>query len=362
MGTARVLHPDELPSLGSKPLVSVLVSCYNYERFVGACIESVSAQTYPHFELIICDDGSKDNSRRVISLWSHKDSRIRLIEQAHGGMAACLNASWNASQGGIICLLDADDTFLPDKLATIVAAFRGNPNVGFIAHRAIRTDAAGRPRGVLPLLRCPPSGWCAQDIFDHGGILPNVPPTSNLSLRREIAQKLFPLPEEFRGYAECVIQRLAPLMTHLCSLDRALSTWRLHGANDANAHSLSASQIERELGILQQLWRVQREYIKNLDPERAHSFPAVHHSEYYCRLAYILSRLKSSGDSGHLHKQLLSCRGFGERPALERLFWRVTPYLPVAVVHSASNLLMTQGRTKQIIAQIAKIGCRTPSP
>jgi hypothetical protein len=82
----------------------------------------------------------------------------------------------------------------------------------------------------------------------------------------------------------------------------------------------------------------------------------VNQSEYYCRLAYILSRMKSLSDSARLHKQLLSCPGFRERPALERSFWRVAPYLPAAIVHYCSNLLMTQGVTKQIIARLCRIG------
>jgi glycosyltransferase involved in cell wall biosynthesis len=72
------LQPIELPKLPENPLVSILIANYNYEKYIGETIESVLSQTYPNWEAIVCDDGSKDNSREVIETYVQKDSRIKL--------------------------------------------------------------------------------------------------------------------------------------------------------------------------------------------------------------------------------------------------------------------------------------------
>jgi glycosyltransferase involved in cell wall biosynthesis len=220
----------ELQSLAGNPLVSVLVSCYNYANYVGECVESVLSQSYPHFELIVSDDASTDESVEKVGRWMAVDSRVRLITGRHRGMAGALNAAWQQSTGQIVCLLDADDTFFKGKLETVVRAFQSHPQVGYLIHRTFRTDAVGNRCGVLPLLTSGPSGWCAGQALASGGVLADVPPTSNLSFRREVLQRVFPLPENLHNYAELVIQRLAPMLTKILSLDQALATWRFHGA------------------------------------------------------------------------------------------------------------------------------------
>ena len=84
---AQKLRPIELAPLPDNPLVSVLVANYNYGQYVGEAIESVFQQTYPHFEIIVCDDGSTDDSRDVISRYQEKDPRVRLLAKANGGVA-----------------------------------------------------------------------------------------------------------------------------------------------------------------------------------------------------------------------------------------------------------------------------------
>jgi glycosyltransferase involved in cell wall biosynthesis len=351
-------QPLQLPPLPAVPLVSILVSCYNYERYVGECLASILRQTYGRFEVIVSDDGSTDRSAQSLEAWTFADKRIRLIQEPHGGMAAALNRAWRRSRGEIICLLDADDTYLPDKLECVVQAFRSQPQVGYVIHRTVRTDAAGRPRGVLPLLKSIPSGWCLGRLLRDGGALADVPPTSTLSFRREILEKIFPISEEFQGYAELVIQRFAPCLTNIHSLDRALATWRLHTANDANAVYLDSDQIRRELRILERLWDLQRSYLETLDPELAAALQSISRSDYYSRLRYALARRECSPDAGRFHKDLVESPAFQDRPAADRWFWKIAPSLPRALVDRIFNFLMTQGRTKEFISHIRKVGFR----
>ncbi len=79
-------------------------------------------------ELIICDDGSTDESARVIEQYQRKDPRVRMIRKANGGQASGLNAAFAASRGAILSLLDSDDLFLPHKIERIVADFQARPD------------------------------------------------------------------------------------------------------------------------------------------------------------------------------------------------------------------------------------------
>ncbi len=117
------LGPMELPPLPKVPLVSVLIASYNYGEYIGEAIDSVLNQTYQNFEIVICDDGSTDNSLEVIRAFAQKDSRIKYVFKENGGVASALNIAYFMSEGNIICFLDADDIFIRDKLYLVVQAF-----------------------------------------------------------------------------------------------------------------------------------------------------------------------------------------------------------------------------------------------
>jgi glycosyltransferase involved in cell wall biosynthesis len=109
---------NDLQPLG-QPLVSILINNYNYGHFLADAIDSALAQTYPHVEVIVVDDGSTDHSRAVIANYGDK---IISVLKANGGQASAFNAGFAAAQGEIICFLDADDICLPTKVAEVVNA------------------------------------------------------------------------------------------------------------------------------------------------------------------------------------------------------------------------------------------------
>ena len=94
-------------------LVSIITRLYNRERFVGETIESVLAQTYPHWEMLIIDDGSTDNSPQIAEQYAAKDTRIKVLHQANAGSATARNNGIRRAQGRYIALLDADDLWEP---------------------------------------------------------------------------------------------------------------------------------------------------------------------------------------------------------------------------------------------------------
>ena len=105
-------------------LVSIITPMYNGKKFIAQTIDSVLQQTYRHWEMIVVDDGSKDNSAEIVDRYSQKDKRIKLIRQANAGSAAARNHALRCATGRYICFLDADDlwdvTFLESQLKFIV--------------------------------------------------------------------------------------------------------------------------------------------------------------------------------------------------------------------------------------------------
>ena len=92
----------------SKPLVTIYITNHNYGKFVKKAINSVLSQTYKNFELIIIDDGSTDNSKKIINKYKN-NSKIKIFYQANKGLTVSNNLAIRASQGKYIMRLDADD-------------------------------------------------------------------------------------------------------------------------------------------------------------------------------------------------------------------------------------------------------------
>lgn len=103
-------------------LVSIIVPAYRAAAYIGRTIESVRAQTYTDWEMLVADDCSPDDTRQIVREWSGRDGRIRLIAlERNGGPAAARNAALERAQGRWIAFLDSDDLWLPAKLERSLA-------------------------------------------------------------------------------------------------------------------------------------------------------------------------------------------------------------------------------------------------
>lgn len=106
----------------SYDLVSIITPAYRCGGVVGETIQSVLDQTYPHWEMLIVEDCSPDNTREVLREWTTVDPRVRLIEQPkNGGPAIARNAGLECARGRWIAFLDSDDLWLPQKLERSIA-------------------------------------------------------------------------------------------------------------------------------------------------------------------------------------------------------------------------------------------------
>jgi glycosyltransferase involved in cell wall biosynthesis len=343
------LIPIPLKSLPPRPSVSILITCFNYGAYVGKAIDSALQQTYPPAEIIVSDDASQDNSCEVVESYISRGLGIQLLRNPHGGMAANLNSAYRKCSGDVICLLDADDTFLAGKVEAVVNAFRAHPQAGFAIHRASLVDNQGRARGIYPLLSALPSGNCTQTTYENCGILMGLPPTTNLALRREVADRIFPIPVEYTGYAEQMIHRLAPLMTEVSAVDAPLAHWRLHGQNDQNSTHITPRRLERELKIMDSLWLEQKHYLETVDASLARSFPPINHNALYLKMDYMRHRMNNDPAARQAYTDL--CRyGLRANSKVDQ-FWRYSNRLPRPLFQRAVDLLLTQSVWKQMVTR-----------
>lgn len=101
--------------------LSVIVPIYQVEEFLPRCIDSILAQTYKDFELILVNDGTKDNCPRIMAEYAQKDCRIRQIHKENGGLSSARNAGMKVARGEYIIFIDSDDYIAPDLFADALA-------------------------------------------------------------------------------------------------------------------------------------------------------------------------------------------------------------------------------------------------
>jgi cellulose synthase/poly-beta-1,6-N-acetylglucosamine synthase-like glycosyltransferase/peptidoglycan/xylan/chitin deacetylase (PgdA/CDA1 family)/spore germination protein YaaH len=117
------------------PFVSIVIAAYNEEKVIEQTVDSLLASTYPRFEIIVVDDGSRDHTSEVVKSAFGEDARVRLFTKANGGKAEALNFGLRHAQGEIIIALDADTLFPPQTIGALARRF-DDPRVGAIAGNA----------------------------------------------------------------------------------------------------------------------------------------------------------------------------------------------------------------------------------
>ncbi|WP_051207852.1 glycosyltransferase family 2 protein [Butyrivibrio sp. AE3006] len=103
-------------------LISIIVPVYNVEKYLKECLDSILAQKYENFEVILIDDGSKDNSGCICDEYAQKDNRIKVIHQENKGLAGARNTGLDAASGEYICFVDSDDKISNSYLEDFVKA------------------------------------------------------------------------------------------------------------------------------------------------------------------------------------------------------------------------------------------------
>jgi glycosyltransferase involved in cell wall biosynthesis len=124
------------------PRISVIIPTYNCQDYILQAIKSVLTQTDCDFELLVIDDGSTDQTKTVLQPYQN---HLRYIYQSNQGVAAARNHGISQARGELIAFLDADDYFLPHKLAAQVARFDAEPDLGIVHSGWLRVTPNGEP-------------------------------------------------------------------------------------------------------------------------------------------------------------------------------------------------------------------------
>jgi hypothetical protein len=200
-----------------------------------------------------------------------------------------------------------------------------------------------------------PSGWYGDCLMHDGGILPYMPPTSGLSLHRDVADRIFPLPlaEPLVRCTDQLITRLAPLLTNVTREDEALSEYRLHGGNNYGPDRVTAESFKRELEYCEALWRAQKSFLAAIDPHLAEDFQPLSVAPYIVYTSYLYARLSRDPEVRRYYDRYMGMlTGPGARHVL---FWKSSIYLPLPLFDFAVNLLIRQSWLKQVVSRFKRM-------
>ena len=104
----------------NNPKISVIVPVYNAEKYLRRCIDSILAQTFTDFELLLIDDGSTDSSGKICDEYAKKDRRIRVFHKENGGVSSARNVGLSHLRGNWVYFVDSDDYLSPQHLQNYV--------------------------------------------------------------------------------------------------------------------------------------------------------------------------------------------------------------------------------------------------
>lgn len=161
------------------PAFSVIIPCHNAASTLQACCASLFAQTLTDWEAILIDDGSTDATPEVMRDLARRDGRIRTVRQENAGPAAARNRAAALARGDFIAFLDADDLWLPEKLASVSHVFDTDPGADAVFGRIAFFDEAHR-RGDTTFSTVRPGRQTRTDVIGENPACT----LSNLSVRR----------------------------------------------------------------------------------------------------------------------------------------------------------------------------------
>jgi len=275
------------PIMSHKPLVSVVMPVYNGEAYLKAAIESVLNQSLADLELVMINDGSKDESAHIAH--SYLDPRIRVIHnETNRGVIYSRNRGLAEARSSMVALLDCDDIALPDRLALQYDYLEDNPSLMMVGGHAELIDEAGRPTGAYYKMPVGSAKIHVELLFR------NVFVNSTIMYRKKAVQRI----GGYRGggYGEDydLAFRLAEQYP-VDNLDKVLVQYRVHQHNISHQADLMKKGEEelinyfhRRLGIPRSdlLQKTHLSFIRSLPDSQ----PDI--NDYY----YLLSAIKEAND------------------------------------------------------------------
>lgn len=221
------------------PRLAVVITCFNYEAYVGDAIASVQAEKRDDVELMVVDDGSTDGSWEAIGRTGAAAIRI-----ANGGQRVACLAGLDRTRAPFVLFLDADDQLKPGALATIIASL--DDKVAKLQYPLTRIDAAGLPiGGAVPALEDFRTREALATRVLRTGVYA-TPPTSGNVFRRDLCELL--READYDRAVDGVILFAAPFFGDVVSLSQELGLYRIHGLNDSGlGRPADAAALDRDI-------------------------------------------------------------------------------------------------------------------
>jgi len=229
--------------------ISVVLSNYNGAKYLRATLDSISAQDFDDYEVVIVDDASTDDSVVLISEYvARSPDKWRLIvHECNQGQAEGFNTGVRAAQGEIIALMDSDDLWYSNKLSSVSKYFDLAPNCAMLQHNLyFRRGEVSTKRKFRNFLA---AGDVAGYTKSLDGRLPQFVATAGLSFRRSALDTILPIPAKFRTCADGFITRTVMTLGPVGFVDECWGEYRVHEGNHTfeNAGFDEANYIKADL-------------------------------------------------------------------------------------------------------------------
>ena len=224
-------------------LVSIIITNYNYERYLADSIASALAVDWPHIEVIVVDDGSTDRSRDIVD--SFVPMGIKGLYTQRQGQARAAARGFAESRGEWIVFLDADDLLEPPIIREAVNVMR--PGWSMIQFRMNIIDGRGKPAGrFFPAYR---PDTTPEKIRSWAAAAASYPaaPTSGNVLARSFLERIFPLADGMDSAIDTYFVSTAPFLGDVLTVDKPLVKYRIHGNNSSAQSTLDVTKIARDL-------------------------------------------------------------------------------------------------------------------
>jgi glycosyltransferase involved in cell wall biosynthesis len=229
---------------GTTRTISIVIPSYNYAQFLPGAVDSALGQREVDPEVIVVDDGSIDDTLRVLERYG---ADVRVLKKENGGHASALNAGFALSTGAIVLFLDADDLLYPDAARRILAyAQDGAASYQWYLDIA---GADGAPSGHRIPSVPPTEGDLRSLTLQRGPGCRVCPPASGLAWSRTFLRQVMPIPETVKDAgAEPFLVDAAPLFGTIVSIPEALGTYRIHAnAMHTPMRGISTRALDRVL-------------------------------------------------------------------------------------------------------------------
>lgn len=251
----------------SYPLVTVIIPCFNYGKYLPDAFESIRQQNYPNIEIIVVDDGSTDDTKEIVE----KNGKAKYIYQTNQGLSAARNTGIKNSKGEFIIFLDADDILLPDAINTNLRYLKENKKTAFVSG-AFEVNFTESSEIIDKIKEVKSDHYVCLLYGNYIGV-----PAVVLYRRWIFDEILFDLSlkscQDYNLYLE--IARKYPVFHHT----KKIASYRIHNSN-------MSSNIPAMLSEVLDILETQKKYLTTISEKKAYKRGKKNWKYYYCQELY----------------------------------------------------------------------------